>query len=91
MFGKITLSFEPAEQSSREASLEMQFSSEATLPEILKHFENFLRAMEYPLDSDSELIVNESEKTVASEVRFDESLNYLPLGYYGPTFESLSF
>lgn len=61
MFGTITLSYSPSEENPRDANLSMSFSSEATIPEILKHFENFLRAMEYPLDSGDSLSISEKD------------------------------
>lgn len=63
MFGTISLNYTPSTEDSRDASLTMRFSSEATISEMLQHFENFLRAMEYPLDRDSSLQVVSSNVT----------------------------
>jgi hypothetical protein len=65
MFGKYTLSYQPGEESSLDPSITMSFSGEADLPEILAHFENFLRATGHPLNFDQELQLSPSSETTA--------------------------
>jgi hypothetical protein len=55
MFGKYTFSYRPGEDSALDPTITISFSGEADLPEILSHFENFLRATGNPLDFDQEL------------------------------------
>lgn len=79
MFGTITLRYDPSGEESREASLTLQFSAEATLPEILQHFENFLRAMEYPLDSSEKLAIQCTQTSSDYPATLPDSLsNFSP-------------
>lgn len=90
MFGTITLGYSPSEESSRDANLTMSFSSEATIPEMLKHFENFLRALEYPLDHDSSLTVVSSNVPDFSEPDYPIKLPGDVFGERVPYYDSMS-
>jgi hypothetical protein len=53
MFGTFTLKYEPGSMVPGDASVEMSFSAEATIPEFLQHVENFLKANGYILPENS--------------------------------------
>lgn len=84
MFGKITITYDPPSNDPAESRVSLSFSSEANMKEILRHFERFLRVMEYPLDQEDSLRVEcskdcpkDSEDTVSFSSTW-ASLN--PLG-----------
>lgn len=62
MFGTYVFSYQPHPDSFRDPSIRVSFSSEADLPEMLGHFENFLRAAGYPLEYNSRLVVSEGDE-----------------------------
>lgn len=59
MFGTYRFSYTPGTDSRcSDSSFTMSFSGGAGLPEIISHFENFLRASGYPLDFQQELVIS---------------------------------
>ena len=68
-FGKFVLKYKPP-AGADEPKLKMAISSEASLPEMLTFFEQFLQSAGYVLESGS-LIIKEDEATVC-EKHWDE-------------------
>jgi hypothetical protein len=54
-FGKYTLKYKPP-QGCTESKVKMETSSEATLPQMLEFFTDFLKASGYCIDDDKELV-----------------------------------
>jgi hypothetical protein len=62
MFGTFTFSYTPPEDCSRECNVTLSFSSENEMGDVISHFENFLRAIGYPLNfSDKLEVVSDPE------------------------------
>lgn len=81
MFGTFTFSYSPPLTSvSEESRIEMSFSSEADLPTVVKHFENFLRANGYPLNFNDSLEISRPEE---EDKNFYEELSSEPFVNYG--------
>ena len=54
-FGKYTLKYKPP-QGCTESKVKMEITSEATLPQMLEFFTDFLKASGYVIDEDRELV-----------------------------------
>ena len=62
MFGTFTFSYTPLEDCPQECNVTLSFSSETDMRDVIDHFENFLRAIGYPLNfSDKLEVVNDPE------------------------------
>lgn len=61
MFGTYTLKYEPGSMVRGDASVEMSFSAEASIPEFLQHVENFLKANGYLFEGSSVKLVENEE------------------------------
>ena len=62
MFGTFTFSYTPLEDCPKECNVTLSFSSETDMKDVISHFENFLRAIGYPLNfSDRLEVVSDPE------------------------------
>lgn len=62
MFGTISFTYTPSDETPKECDISVSFSSEVTLDEITVHFEHFLKALGYPLNfSDSVTISRQAD------------------------------
>ena len=75
MFGTYKLIYEPGSDSPDESTVSMSFSGEATLSQMLTHYENFLIATGYQIDIDKTLeFVSSSEKDQTDPLKILDSL-----------------
>jgi hypothetical protein len=80
MFGTYKLIYEPGSDSPNESTVSMSFSGEATLSQMLTHYENFLIATGYQIDIDKtlEFVSNSPEdKSAPFEINADQIFNSL--------------
>jgi len=62
MFGTFTFSYTPPKDCPKECNVTLSFSSETDMEDVISHFENFLRAIGYPLNfSDRLEVVSDPE------------------------------
>ena len=76
MFGTISLTYTPPNDSPEEFAVSLSFSSEANMKEILKNFERFLRVMEYPLEQGDSLEVVCSAPSASTEIGYTRGDNW---------------
>jgi hypothetical protein len=87
-FGKYTLKYKPP-QGCTESKVKMEITSEATLPQMLEFFTDFLKASGYCIDDDRELVFERKAPDFSQDFWAEDGISFTGNPYASP--DTISF